>query len=397
MEPTYPLHLRLCEACLLLQIPALITPEETFTEYAYFSSFSDSWVEHARSLREAAVERLGLDRRLVRGRGRLATTATCCSTSSGAVPVPRHRAVGERRRGGTRARRADPYATSWTSTSRREVRARARPGRPGGRQQRLRAHPRPARLHPRPCAALVADDGTGVASRCTTLSTWCGTRQFDTIYHEHFQYYTLLSASRALATGGPARWSTSSDRHARRLAARSGRSPDAVGGEQSAGRAATSWPLEQAAGLHDVGGVPTCSPTRTRDGPRRTCCDSCSTRRATVCGWPATARRARATPCSTTAASAPDLLAYTVDRNPYKHGRFTPGTRIPIHPPERSTPTGRTSCSCCRGTCAPSSPPQLGATSREWGGRLVFAAARPCWTPADPSLGGIDDTTEARS
>ena len=33
-EPTYPLHLRLCEDCLLLQIPALITPEETFTEYA---------------------------------------------------------------------------------------------------------------------------------------------------------------------------------------------------------------------------------------------------------------------------------------------------------------------------------------------------------------------------
>ena len=47
-EPTFPLHLRLCEDCLLLQIPALITPEETFTEYAYFSSYSDSWVQHAK-------------------------------------------------------------------------------------------------------------------------------------------------------------------------------------------------------------------------------------------------------------------------------------------------------------------------------------------------------------
>ena len=45
-EPTFPLHLRLCEDCLLLQIPALITPEATFTEYAYFSSYSDSWVQH---------------------------------------------------------------------------------------------------------------------------------------------------------------------------------------------------------------------------------------------------------------------------------------------------------------------------------------------------------------
>lgn len=48
-EPTFPLHLRLCEDCLLLQIPALITPEDTFTEYAYFSSYSDSWVQHAKT------------------------------------------------------------------------------------------------------------------------------------------------------------------------------------------------------------------------------------------------------------------------------------------------------------------------------------------------------------
>ena len=49
----------------------------------------------------------------------------------------------------------------------------------------------------------------------------------------------------------------------------------------------------------------------------------------------ATAPRARATPCSTTAASGPTCSPYTVDRNPYKHGRFTPGTRIPILPPEQ--------------------------------------------------------------
>src|SRR6476659_9549704 len=59
-EPTYPLHVRVCERCLLAQIPPLITPEDTFTEYAYFSSFSTSWVEHARRFVDGAVERLGL-------------------------------------------------------------------------------------------------------------------------------------------------------------------------------------------------------------------------------------------------------------------------------------------------------------------------------------------------
>ncbi len=60
-EITYPLHLRVCADCLLLQIPALITPAETFTEYAYFSSYSDSWVQHARDFATAAIARFGLD------------------------------------------------------------------------------------------------------------------------------------------------------------------------------------------------------------------------------------------------------------------------------------------------------------------------------------------------
>jgi len=47
-EPTFPLHPRVCRNCLLVQLPPLIDPDETFTEYAYFSSFSSSWVEHAR-------------------------------------------------------------------------------------------------------------------------------------------------------------------------------------------------------------------------------------------------------------------------------------------------------------------------------------------------------------
>src|ERR1700730_15226050 len=60
-EPTYPLHLRVCTECWLAQLPPLITPEDTFTEYAYFSSFSTSWVAHARDFVDGAISRLGLD------------------------------------------------------------------------------------------------------------------------------------------------------------------------------------------------------------------------------------------------------------------------------------------------------------------------------------------------
>src|SRR5918992_2533426 len=59
-ETFFPLHARVCEVCFLVQLPEVATPETIFEEYAYFSSYSDSWVEHARRLVESAVARFGL-------------------------------------------------------------------------------------------------------------------------------------------------------------------------------------------------------------------------------------------------------------------------------------------------------------------------------------------------
>ena len=60
-EPFYPLHAKVCESCLLVQLEQFVTAAHIFEEYAYFSSYSDSWVEHARSYVDMAVERFGLD------------------------------------------------------------------------------------------------------------------------------------------------------------------------------------------------------------------------------------------------------------------------------------------------------------------------------------------------
>ena len=62
MEPFYPLRVYVCDACFLVQLEEYVKPEEIFTEYAYFSSYSDSWVEHARKFTEMACERFSLDR-----------------------------------------------------------------------------------------------------------------------------------------------------------------------------------------------------------------------------------------------------------------------------------------------------------------------------------------------
>jgi SAM-dependent methyltransferase len=60
MEPFYPLHVRLCGACFLVQLEPVAKPEEIFSDYAYFSSYSDSWLEHAKNYTDAVTRRFGL-------------------------------------------------------------------------------------------------------------------------------------------------------------------------------------------------------------------------------------------------------------------------------------------------------------------------------------------------
>jgi len=61
MEPFFPLHVWVCEHCLLVQLPETESPEVIFSDYAYFSSYSTSWLRHAESYVAAMVERFGLD------------------------------------------------------------------------------------------------------------------------------------------------------------------------------------------------------------------------------------------------------------------------------------------------------------------------------------------------
>ncbi|MBS0183802.1 MAG: methyltransferase domain-containing protein [Nitrospira sp.] len=61
MEPFYPLHVYVCEKCLLVQLQQFSTPHDIFSDYAYFSSFSDSWLAHAKAYVDMIVDRFRLD------------------------------------------------------------------------------------------------------------------------------------------------------------------------------------------------------------------------------------------------------------------------------------------------------------------------------------------------
>ena len=61
MEPFYPLHVRVCRGCFLVQLEEYVSPESIFSDYAYFSSYSDSWLAHAKAYTEKMAARFNLD------------------------------------------------------------------------------------------------------------------------------------------------------------------------------------------------------------------------------------------------------------------------------------------------------------------------------------------------
>ena len=213
-EPTYPLHVRVCERCLLAQIPPLITPEETFTEYAYFSSFSTSWVEHARRFVDGAVERLGLT-----------PDSFVVEVASNDGYLLQH--VVER---GIRCLGVEPsvnvgeaardkgvptltaFLTPQTGTQVREQHGPA----DLVCLNNVYAHIPDVVGFTEGLRAMVADDGW-VSIEVQHLLTLVEHTQFDTVYHEHFQYYTVLSGQRALASGGLTPGRRRAAAHPRRL------------------------------------------------------------------------------------------------------------------------------------------------------------------------------------
>ncbi|MEU8381408.1 class I SAM-dependent methyltransferase [Streptosporangium sp. NPDC048865] len=330
-EVTYPLHLRVCTGCWLAQIPPMITPEETFTEYAYFSSYSTSWVEHAREFVRGAADRLGL------GDGSFVV-----EVASNDGYLLRHvvergiRCLGiEPSENVGRAAR-DAGVTTVTAfldpATGASVRAEHGPA-DLVVANNVYAHIPDVVGFTRGLRALVADDGW-VSVEVQHLLTLMEHNQYDTIYHEHFQYYTVASARRALATGGLALVDVEplpTHGGSIRLWARPVEAVDERG--EPGGRVAALLAAEKAAGLHELSGYAEFGErvARVRRDLLGFLLDAAREGR-TVAGYGAPGKgNTLLNHCGIR----PDLLPFTVDRNPYKHGRFTPGTRVPILPPER--------------------------------------------------------------
>ncbi|MYR64282.1 methyltransferase domain-containing protein [Streptomyces sp. SID625] len=363
-EPAYPLHLRVCTDCWLAQLPPLITPEETFKEYAYFSSYSASWVEHARAFVDGAVRRLGLDE-----------GSFVVEVASNDGYLLRHvvdrkiRCLGVEPSVNVGAAALEAGVPTLTAFLDPDTGAavRAEHG-PADLvvANNVYAHIPDVTGFTRGLRALVADDGW-VCVEVQHLLTLIEENQYDTIYHEHFQYYTVASAIRALAGGGLALVDVEllpTHGGSIRLWAR----PAEAAGTPSR-RVADVLARERAAGLQELSGYTEFSArvAKVRRDLLRFLVEAAD-RGETVVGYGAPGKgNTLLNHCGIR----PDLLPYTVDRNPYKHGRFTPGTRVPILPPERIAADRPDYVLVLPWNLRAELVEQLSYV-HDWGGRLVF-------------------------
>jgi SAM-dependent methyltransferase len=363
-EAFYPLHVRLCASCLLVQLPAYVAGEEIFSDYAYFSSYSDSWVAHAQRYAEAMIPRLGLTA------GSLVTEVA----SNDGYLLQHFVARGVPVLG------VEPAANVAEAARSRGVRTVVEfLGAETGQQiateygqadlvaaNNVFAHVPDIRGFAAGLRALVKDTGL-VTLEFPHLLRLIEGRQYDTIYHEHFSYLSLLTSSRVLATAGLRVVDVeelSTHGGSLRVHAR----PEESAGEPAAA-VKTVLAAEEAAGLHSVAGHEgfAAEVLRIKSDLLRFLLAAAADGR-TVAGYGAPGKgNTLLNHCGIRS----DLLAYTVDRNVHKQGKFLPGTHIPIHPPERLAQTCPEYVLVLPWNLREEISEQLDYV-RSWGGRLVF-------------------------
>jgi SAM-dependent methyltransferase len=385
MERFYPLHVQACTRCWLVQLPKLVEPREIFTEYAYFSSYSNSWVEHARRYVE-----------MIRARLDLGPDDLVVELASNDGYLLQH-FVGT----GIPILGIDPAANVTEAAAQRGVptlveffgRETAEKLAAEGRLASLivgnnvLAHVPDLRDFIAGVALLLARKGTATFEFPHRLYLFERV-EYDTIYHEHYSYFSFTTLAEILRDEGLYVYDVEE------LPTHGGSLRIYV--QHLNGPHKTSPSVRALIELEDEKGLRL--PNRfeqfaedvkesklallellislQRDGKR-------------VVGYGAPAK---ANTLLNYCGIRTELLEYTVDRNPYKQGMYTPGTHIPIHSVERMNEDRPDFIVVLPWNLIGEIASQLAYVS-EWGAKLVVPI--PCAAVIDPGEGAEARLAEA--
>jgi hypothetical protein len=325
-DARYPLHARVCPSCHLVQVEAPVSPEKIFSDYAYFSSFSDSWVEHARRYAARMIERFNL--------GANSFVVEVASNDgyllkhflAKGVPVlgiePAANVAEEARRQGVRTE----VAFFGTETARRLA--------SGGiladltAANNVLAHVPHIADFIKGFRIILKPDGIATFEFPHLLNL-IRELQFDTIYHEHYSYLSLLAVENVLHYSGLRAFDVE-------VLSTHGGSLRLFVCHKEASHAETERLVilrerERANGLDRIDGYQSFSirVAEVRQG-FRAFLDGVRKEGRSVAAYGAAAKgNTFLNVCGVTAKDIP----FVFDRSPAKHGRFLPGSHIPILEP----------------------------------------------------------------
>jgi SAM-dependent methyltransferase len=326
-EPYYPLDVLVCDSCYLVQLKEYVSPADIFSEYAYFSSYSTTWVEHAKAYCEMIAKRLSLDSK---------SFVVEVASNDGyllqhflpmRIPVLGIEPAANVAKAATAIGVTTQVEFFGTPLANSLVAA--------GKSADL--------IIGNNVLAQVPDVNDFVAGitrllkpqgvatlEFPHLARLIADNQFDTIYHEHFSYFSLISLGALASRHGLILFDVEVlPTHGGSLRAYLARDNSGMLPSPSVAKLITQ---EEALGFRNIETYKSFAPKvrgvkrnllkfliDAKEEGKTVCCYGAPGKGNTLLNY-----------CGIGV----DFIDFAVDRNPYKHGRFTPGMHIPIYPVE---------------------------------------------------------------
>jgi 2-polyprenyl-3-methyl-5-hydroxy-6-metoxy-1,4-benzoquinol methylase len=364
MEPFYPLRVYVCERCWLVQLEAFTAPESIFSDYAYFSSYSDSWLQHARAYVEMAVERFSLTAtshvvEIASNDGYLLQYFVARGIPVlGIEPAENIAAAAQQRGIATLVRFFGEDLAKQLVT--RGTQADLVVG------NNVLAHVPQLNDFVSGLKIVLKPHGV-ITMEFPHLLRLMAEKQFDTIYHEHFSYFSLRTVRTVFAAHGLTLFDVEElPTHGGSLRIYARHREDTSHPVTS--RVTALLEREEAAGLQCVDTY--LAFAEEVKATKRRCLEfflQAKQQAKSLAGYGAPAK---GNTLLNYLGVRTDFLDYTVDRSPHKQGRFLPGTHIPILHPDVITTTKPDYLVILPWNIQEEVRQQM-AHIREWGGRFV--------------------------
>lgn len=363
-EITYPLHAFVCENCFLVQVHEFESPQHIFGDYPYFSSYSQSWLRHAEAYANMMIDKFSLNNtsqvievasndgyllKYFKARGipvlgiEPATNVAKVAVANGIPTVNKFFGVETAKQVAADGYQADVMCGN-----------------------NVLAHVPNINDFVGGMPYLLKPGGV-LTMEFPHLLRLIEKNEFDTIYHEHFSYISLLTAQKLFEHHGMRLFDVEEipthGGSVRIYACHAG------SGHQDSGRVGALIELERKAGLDKIATY-----TGFQQHIEEIKCELLEfllkAKRAghTVAGYGAPAK---GTTLLNYCGARREFVVYTVDRSPHKQNHYLPGLQIPIHAPEKIFETKPTYVLLLAWNLAPEIMEQM-AGIKEWGGKFVI-------------------------